>query len=74
MKYLIPKCIGCCDPLSFWEDIRGLVSIMNNEVLMFVLEYTIPIELFIRYELVARGIDKHNRWIGFDKVEKIWLE
>lgn len=62
------------EPLSFWESIRGMFSIQNNELLMFMLEYNIPFELFIRYELACRGIDKHNRWIGFDKAEKVWLE
>ncbi len=62
------------EPLSFWENIRGTFSILDNEVLMFVLDYNIPLELFIRYELACRGVDKDNRWIGFDKAENVWLE
>lgn len=50
-----------------------MFSIQDNELLMFMLNYNIPLELFIRYELASRGIDKDNRWIGFDKAEEVWL-
>lgn len=62
------------DPLLFWEDIQGMFSTVDNQILMFILKKKIPLEMFIHYELSCRGFDKNNRWIGFNASEKIWLE
>ncbi len=62
------------EPLPHWEAITGMFSVADGEILRYLLYAKIPIEMFIRYELAARGYDKDHRWCGFDKAEKIWLE
>ncbi len=62
------------DPLHHWEDIRGMFSIMDGEILRYILHAMIPLEKFIRYELASRGFDKDHKWCGFDKAEEIWLK
>jgi len=62
------------DPLSHWEEIKGMFSVMDGEVLRFILHYNVPLKRFIRYELACRGFDKDHKWCGFDKAKKIWLK
>ncbi|SDW82242.1 hypothetical protein SAMN05444411_102247 [Lutibacter oricola] len=62
------------DPLNHWEEIRGLFSVMDGELLRYIIHSKIPLEKFIRFELAARGFDKNHQWCGFDKAEKIWLK
>ncbi len=62
------------DPLHHFEEIRGMFSVMDGEILRFILEAKIPLEKFIRYELASRGFDKDHKWVGFEKVEEIWLK
>ena len=62
------------DPLSHWEDIRGMFSTMNGEILRFILKMKIPLERFIRNELANRGYDEDHNWVGFDKADEIWLK
>lgn len=61
------------DPLYHWEEIRGLFSSFDGELLRYILHAKIPLEKFIRYELASRGFDKAHQWVGFEKAEKIWL-
>jgi hypothetical protein len=61
------------NPLSHWEEIIGLFSPVNGELLRFMLEYQIPIERIIHYELASRGHDKNQLWVGFEKAKAIWL-
>ncbi len=62
------------EPLPHWEAIAGMFSVADGEILRYLLHAKVPIEMFIRHELAARGYDKDHRWCGFDKAEKIWLE
>ncbi len=62
------------DPLSHMEDIRGMFSIVNNQVLQFILQEKIPLEKFLRKELASRGYDDRNIFIGFDAAKKFWLK
>ncbi len=62
------------DPLRHWEEIRGMVAVMNGELLRFILEKKIPIDKLIRYELSCRGYDKGHKWCGFEKAKEVWLE
>jgi hypothetical protein len=62
------------DPLPHLAEITGTFSIMNGELLRFILETKLPLEKLIRYELAIRGYDKNQRWVGFEKSEQIWLE
>lgn len=62
------------DPLPHWQFITGMFSVVNGEILRYILYSKIPIEKFIRYELASRGYDKNHRWCGFDKAEEIWLK
>ncbi len=62
------------DPLNHWEEIRGMFSVMDGEILRYILEANIPLEKFIRNELANRGYDKDHQWVGFDKAEQIWLK
>ena len=60
------------DPLRHWEDLTGTFSVMDGELLCFILNSKILLEKFIRHELVNRGYDENHRWIGFDKASEIW--
>jgi hypothetical protein len=62
------------DPLRHWEDLTGTFSVMDGELLRFVLHTKIPLEKLIRHELASRGYDENHRWIGFDKASEIWLK
>ncbi|MEP0264178.1 hypothetical protein [Dokdonia sp.] len=62
------------NPLWFWEELKGLFSSTNGEILRFVLAHHIPLEKFIRYELASRGYDNNQHWIGFTNAKKIWLK
>ena len=61
------------EPLPFWESIIGMISIMDGEILRFILDQKIPIDKIIRHELALRGFDKNHRWCGFDRAREIWL-
>ena len=60
--------------LPFWESIVGMVSVVDGEILRFILHNKIPIDRIIRHELASRGYDENHRWCGFDMARKIWLE
>lgn len=62
------------EPLPFWESIIGIISLIDGEILRYILENKIPLDKIIRHELALRGFDKNHRWCGFDKARKIWLE
>ena len=76
MRYFIADSNRYCseDPLNHWEEIRGIYSIMDGELLRYILQSKIPLEKFIRFELASRGYDKDYRWCGFEKAEEIWLK
>jgi len=61
------------EPLKHWEEIRGMVSVVDGELLRFILAKNVPLEKLIRYELAARGYDKDHKWCGFEKAKKVWL-
>ncbi len=61
------------EPLKHWEEIRGLFSSVDGELLRFILTHHIPLEKFIRYELASRGFDEDHYWVGFEKARSIWL-
>lgn len=62
------------DPLPHWEELTGIFTVIDGELLRFMLHSKIPLEKLIRYELASRGYDENHKWIGFDKAEEIWLE
>jgi len=61
------------NPLLAWEEIAGMFSIADVNILRFILHSKIPLEKLIRYELAARGHDKNINWVGFEKAKEIWL-
>jgi len=62
------------NPLPHWEDLFGMLSIMDGEILRYILYAKIPLKKLIRFELAGRGYDENHRWCGFDKANDIWLE
>jgi hypothetical protein len=60
------------DPLPHWESLRGMISVMDGEILRYIIHNKIPIDQIIRHELALRGYDKNHRWCGFDKAREIW--
>lgn len=60
--------------LEHWEDLLGKFSVMEGELLRFVLQYKVPLEKIIRHELANRGFDQGGQWIGFDEAEKYWTK
>ena len=62
------------DPLPHLEEISGLFSTIDGEILRFILHSKIPLEKLIRFELAGRGYDENHRWCGFTKSFEIWLD
>lgn len=62
------------DPLPHWEELMGAFSVMNGEILRFILHYRIPLKKIIRYELASRGFDENHEWVGFEKAKEIWMK
>ena len=62
------------EPLPHWEEIKGMISAMDGELLRYLLQAKIPLEKLIRFELASRGFDENHRWIGFEKAFEIWLK
>jgi len=62
------------EPLPFWESIIGIFSVIDGEILRYILESKIPLDKIIRHELALRGFDKNHRWCGFDRARGIWLD
>jgi hypothetical protein len=60
------------DLLSHWESLLGTFSVMEGELLRFILAYKIPLEKIVRHELGNRGFDHNSEWIGFKASEKLW--
>lgn len=61
-------------PLSHWEDILGIFSTFDGEILRFILKNKLPVDKLIRHELALRGFDKDHRWCGFTTAREIWLK
>ena len=62
------------EPLPHLEEINGMLSTMDGEMLRFILHSKIPLEKLIRFELAGRGYDENHRWCGFEKANEIWLK
>lgn len=60
------------NPLPHWEQIRGMVSVIDGEILRFILHNNIPLDRIIRHELALRGYDENHRWCGFERAREIW--
>lgn len=74
MTYTHIRHIGMDEnPLTHFEEIKGMFSTMHGEILRFILSHKIPLEKFIRNELASRGHDEDHKWVGFDKAIRIWL-
>ena len=65
---------GDPEMLEHWENILGKFSVMEGELLKFILKYQVPLDKIIRHELGCRGFDADNRWIGFTESEKLWQQ
>jgi hypothetical protein len=57
--------------LSHWEEISGAFTIMDRELLRFIIKHNVPLERFTRLELANRSHDEDHRWIGFEKPERL---
>lgn len=62
------------NPLHHLAEIIGAFSVMDGEILRYILHANIPLEKLIRYELAIRGHDEDHHWVGFVEAERIWLE
>lgn len=62
------------EPLPHLEEINGMLSTMDGEILRFILHSKIPLQKLIRFELAGRGYDENHRWCGFKKANEIWLK
>ena len=75
MSYdMIRKLRSDSDPSPPWEELIGAFSVLDGEILRYILYAKIPLEKLIRYELAIRGYDENHTWCGFEKAEKIWLK
>lgn len=62
------------NPLKHWEELAGAFSVMDGELLRYILHAKIPLGKLIRYELASRGFDENHQWCGFDTARDIWLK
>lgn len=62
------------EPLPHWENILGIFSTVDGELLRFIIHTKLPLEKLIRHELASRGYDENHRWCGFEKAADIWLK
>jgi hypothetical protein len=62
------------EPLPHWEEILGMLSTMDGEILRYILKAKILLEKLIRHELASRGHDENHRWCGYEKAAEIWLK
>ena len=62
------------EPLDHWETICGMISVMDGQLLRFLIRYQVPLEKLIRYELASRGHDEDMNWVGFDRAKVIWMK
>jgi len=61
------------DPLPFWDKITGIFSVVDGEILRYILHAKIPLKKLIRHKLASSGYDENHRWCGFGKAEDRWL-
>lgn len=59
--------------LKHWEELLGKFSVMEGELLRFIIQYQIPVDKIIRHELGTRGFDQNQQWVGFEESREIWL-
>ena len=64
---------GDPEMLSHFEELLGKFSVMEGNLLKFILKYQLPLEKIIRHELGCRGFDDNN-WVGFQESEKYWMK
>ena len=64
---------GDPEMLSHFEELLGKFSVMEGNLLKFILKYQLPLEKIIRHELACRGFDENN-WVGFQESEKYWMK
>ena len=62
------------DPPKPWEELNGLFSSADGEILRYIVKMKIPLEKLIRYELASRGYNEDHRFCGFEKAKEIWLK
>ncbi len=62
------------NPPKPWEEINGLFSTVDGELLRYIIKMKIPLEKLIRYELASRGYNEEHRFCGFEKAKEIWLK
>lgn len=62
------------NPLDHWDAIIGLFCTTNLEMLKFIIIHKVPLEKLIRYNLSQMGYDLKNRFVGYDKAQRIWLK
>lgn len=62
------------NPLPHLEELFGIFSVVNGELLRFMLHTKIPLEKLIRFELASRGHDENHNWCGYEKAAEIWLQ
>lgn len=62
------------DILEHWENLLGKFSVMEGELLRFIIRYHIPLEKLICHELSNRGFDQNHHWVGFEASKKIWRQ
>ncbi len=62
------------EPLPHWENILGMFSTIDGEILRFIIHTKLPLEKLIRHELASRGYNENHRWVGFEKAADFWLK
>lgn len=59
--------------LEHWSAIYDAFANIPTEILIFIIEMKVPLEIFIRQELVFRKKDKYNKPCSKEKAEQLWL-
>ena len=60
------------DSLDHWEQVAGMVSVVDSEILRFLIICRVPIEKFMRHEPVIRGGGEYGNSVRFERTDEIW--
>ncbi len=60
------------EPMDHWQEIIDMISMMDGDILRFILYTDLPLNTFIKEELAGRGYDDRGNWIGFEQSKALW--
>lgn len=68
------KVISTDKKLSHWKQVHDAFADMDTEVLIFILDYKVQLDWYIRRELVFRRKNRNNESCSRRRARAIWLK